>query len=121
MGVSLLFLCIICPVNAGGIFRNSGGNWYLDFENTGENDISMHFGTMGDNPVTGDWNNDGISDMGVYRPSSGNWYLETAETGAVYRTFHFGTAGDNPVTGDWNNDGISDVGVFPAIQRELVL
>jgi PKD repeat protein len=112
LGVSLLFLCLINPVSAVGIFRNSVGNWYLDYENTGENDISMHFGTTGDIGVTGDWNNDGISDMGIYRPSGGNWYLETAKTGAVYRTFHFGTTGDIPVTGDWNNDGISDIGVF---------
>ena len=112
MGISLLFLCLVNPVSAVGVFRNTEGKWNLDYNNTGQNDKTFHFGTKGDIPVIGDWNKDGTSDVGVFRPSNGNWYLETTKTGVVYRTFHFGTTSDIPLIGDWNNDGTSDVGVF---------
>ncbi len=56
----------------------------------------FRFGTTGDIPVTGDWNNDGSCDAGIFRSSSGYWALETTKTGAVYRKFHFGTQGDLP-------------------------
>ncbi len=112
LGVLLLFFGLIYPVSAVGIFRNTNGNWNLDFNNSGQIDKSFYFGTKGDAPVTGDWNNDGSSDVGVFRPSTGNWILETTKTGVVYKRFTFGMKGDAPVTGDWNNDGSSDVGVF---------
>ncbi len=103
-----------------GVFRNSTGNWYLDTTKTGVVNKTFHFGTTGDNPVVGDWNNDGTNNVGVFRPSNGNWFLDTTKTGVVNKTFHFGTTGDIPVIGDWNNDGTTDVGVFRSIHRELV-
>ena len=48
--------------------RPSSGNWYLETAKTGNVDRTFHFGTTGDIPVIGDWNNDGISDVGVFRP-----------------------------------------------------
>jgi PKD repeat protein len=112
LGVSLLLLCLVYPVNAIGIFRNTNGNWSLDYNNAGVNDKTFHFGKLGDIPVIGDWNKDGISDVGVFRPSTGNWYLDTTKTGVVNKTFQFGKTGDIPVIGDWNGDGASDAGVF---------
>ena len=95
-----------------GVFRPSNGNWYLGYNQNGVVDTSFHFGTSGDIPVVGDWNNDNVSDYGVFRPSNGNWYLETTKTGVVDTAFHFGTTGDIPVVGDWDGNGISDIGVF---------
>jgi hypothetical protein len=95
-----------------GVFRPSNGNWYLGYNQNGVVDTSFHFGTSGDIPVVGDWNNDDVFDYGVFRPSNGNWYLETTKTGVVETAFHFGTAGDIPVVGDWNGNGVSDAGVF---------
>ena len=43
LGVSLLFLCMIYPVSAVGVFRNSEGNWYLDYNNTGIIDKTIAF------------------------------------------------------------------------------
>jgi Tol biopolymer transport system component len=95
-----------------GVFRPSNGNWYLDYNKTGTVDRAFHFGTNGDIPVVGDWNNDNVSDYGVFRPLNGNWYLETAKTGVVDTSFHFGKGGDIPVVGDWDGNGVSDAGVF---------
>ena len=111
MGVSLLFLCIICPVNAGEYSETQEVTGIWITKEPGENDISMHFGTVGDNPVTGDWNNDGISIWGYIGHPTGTGISTTAKTGAYSRPSIWAT-GDIPVVGDWNNDGISDVGVF---------
>lgn len=48
-----------------------GGNWYID--NNGddflsETDKTIYFGTTGDIPLIGDWNNDGTLNAGVSRP-----------------------------------------------------
>jgi hypothetical protein len=87
-----------------GVFRPSNGNWYLETTKTGVVNKTFHFGTTGDIPVVGDWNNDGTTNVGVFRPSNGNWYLETTKTGVVNVTFHFGTTGDSPVVGKWFED-----------------
>ncbi len=52
----------------------STGNWYLETTKTGVVSSFFHFGTAGDIPVVGDWNNHGTTDVGVFRPSNGNWY-----------------------------------------------
>jgi C1A family cysteine protease len=95
-----------------GIFRNSTGNWYLDYNTTGIVDKEFHFGSTNDIPVIGDWNGDQTSDVGVFRPSNGYWYLNYYKDSISHKAFHFGKYGDIPVIGDWNGDQISDVGVF---------
>ncbi|TAK96919.1 hypothetical protein EPO05_00635 [Patescibacteria group bacterium] len=58
-----------------------GGKWQLDIDNDYTLDNSTTeklpqlFGTsVGDVPVTGDWNGDGTTDLGIFR--SGKWYLD---------------------------------------------
>jgi hypothetical protein len=84
-----------------GVFRPSNGNWFLDTNQSSVVNTTFHFGTTGDIPVVGDWNNDGMANVGVFRPSNGNWYLDTTNTGVVNTTFHFGTTGDTPIVGEW--------------------
>jgi PKD repeat protein len=95
-----------------GVFRNSTGNWYLDYNNNGVVDKNFRFGITGDNPVVGDWDGNELTDVGVYRPSTGTWYLETVKQGIVYKTFRFGITGDYPVVGDWDGNELTDVGVY---------
>jgi hypothetical protein len=95
-----------------GVFRPIDGNWYLDYNKTGVVEKVFHFGKMGDNPVVGDWDGNGISDAGVFRPATGTWYLDTTKTGVVNNSFQFGKSGDIPVVGDWDGNGISDISVF---------
>jgi len=105
-----------------GVFRNSTHLFYLDYNGNGawngaSVDRQYNFGITGDIPVTGDWNNDGISEIGVFRPSTHLFYLDYNGNGvwngaAIDRQYNFGITGDIPITGDWNNDGISEIGVF---------
>ena len=93
----------------------SAGTWTLDSNGDGVlngTDKTVHFGTAGDLPVVGDWNNDSSSEIGVFRPSNGNWYLDYNADGVVDKTFHFGKNGDIPLVGDWNGDRITDAAVF---------
>ncbi|MEZ5584680.1 MAG: hypothetical protein R3F37_19625 [Candidatus Competibacteraceae bacterium] len=78
-------------------------------------DGCIPFGAPSDRPVSGDWNNDGFSDIGVYR--NGTWLLDLNgnrkwDGCATDGCFPFGAPSDFPVVGDWNNDGFSQgVGV----------
>ena len=106
------------PMYMRGVFRN--GTWYLDLNGNGvwdgtPTDGLSKFGILGDIPVTGDWNGDGITEIGVFR--NGAWYFDLngnnvwdgTPTDALIR---FGILGDIPVTGDWNGDGTTEIGVF---------
>jgi uncharacterized membrane protein len=94
------------------------GKWFIDNGNgIWEKSIDVlhrNFGRIGDLPVTGDWNGDGITDIGFYR--DGKWRLDTNGNGVRDAgdtlVDNFGRAGDQPLSGDWNHDGIAEIGVF---------
>jgi hypothetical protein len=91
----------------------SGAFWWMMARLEGWND----FGITGDLPVSGDWNNDRITEIGVYRPSTQMFYLDYNGNGAwngslADRSYNFGITGDLPVSGDWNHDGITEIGVY---------
>jgi hypothetical protein len=103
-----------------GVVRNAGGvlEFYLDMNGNGVWDPAIdrvtYFGTVGDIPVTGDWNGTGTTKIGVFRNGqlfrdmNGNGYWD-AGTDQITA---FGIAGDLPVTGDWNGTGTTKIGVF---------
>jgi hypothetical protein len=105
-----------------GIFRPSTHLFYLDYNGNGVwngavVDKTYNFGITGDIPVSGDWNNDTISEIGIFRPSTHLFYLDYNGNGAwngasVDRSYNFGITGDIPITGDWNSDGRPEIGVF---------
>jgi hypothetical protein len=68
-----------------------------------KDDLVYTFGAPGDKSVTGDWNNNGRTEIGVVR-SNNNWLLDASGNGA-YGTgdlaYMFGQAGDTYVTGKW--------------------
>lgn len=47
-----------------GVFRD--GLWLIDHNRDGVPDEVIEFGSPGDQPLTGDWNGDGIHDIGVW-------------------------------------------------------
>jgi hypothetical protein len=105
-----------------GVFRNSTHLFYLDYNGSGtwngaSIDKQYNFGLSGDLPVTGDWNNDGKSEIGVFRNSTHMFYLDYNGNGAWNgasgdKQYNFGVSGDLPVSGDWNGDGSAEIGVF---------
>ncbi|HVF29665.1 MAG TPA: SBBP repeat-containing protein [Pyrinomonadaceae bacterium] len=90
----------------------------FDLRNTltsGPADITVNRGIVGDVPVAGDFNGDGIDTASTF--NNGVWKINNANvTVSGYPTspftVNFGQAGDLPVVGDWNNDGIDTVGVY---------
>jgi hypothetical protein len=65
----------------------------------------------GDQPVVGDWNGDGRTDIGVVRNRT--WYQrDSVSSGATHRTFAFGNIGDRRLAGDWDHDGRDSPAVF---------
>lgn len=75
---------------------------------------SIGFGntTLGDIPITGDFNGDGFDDISVYR--NGAWIQKLSGAGgigtgpAAAAAGGFGTTGDIPLVGDINGDGRDD-------------
>ncbi len=73
--------------------------------------------TAGSNyqPITGDWNGDGIGDVGVYDQNTGIFYFKNGyDFGNNGQTTYQWTAGANyrAITGDFNGDGKWDIGLW---------
>jgi parallel beta-helix repeat protein len=114
---------IIPPVSSKiGVFRNSTHQFYLDYNGNGvwngaAVDRQYNFGISGDIPVTGDWNNNGTTEIGVFRNSTHLFYLDNNgdgvwNGGSIDKQYNFGISGDIPISGDWNNNGTTEIGVF---------
>ncbi|HYH34216.1 MAG TPA: peptidoglycan DD-metalloendopeptidase family protein [Nocardioides sp.] len=69
---------------------------------------TIAFGAASDQPVVGDWDGNGRTDVGVRTPATRTFQLRTPD-GVVPVTF--GAARDLPVAGDWDGDGRWEVGV----------
>ena len=85
-----------------GVFRPNNGALYLKNTNaTGFADIQINYGLPGDQPITGDWNNDGVDTIGIYR--NGTFYLRNTNTiGFADLVFALGINGDMPIAGNWD-------------------
>ena len=98
-----------------GVHR--GAAWYLDADNSqkanADADEYFFLGLVGDDPLVGDWNGDGVDEVGVHRGTA--WYLDMDGNqrwnASIDVYFNFGLAGDDPLVGDWNGDGMDEVGV----------
>ena len=80
-------------------------------------DHVFHFGAVGDRPVAGDWNGDGVSTIGVF--ADGRWHLDRngdGEFNDLDEEKEYGAVGDIPVVGDFNGDGIDELGVYRGTQ-----
>ena len=103
------------PASQIGVVRNNN-TWLLDSSGEGKygaSDLSYVFGKTGDVFVTGDWNNDGKTDLGVVR-NNYTWLLDASGNGAYGAgdlSYVFGKTGDVYVAGDWNTNGKTKIGV----------
>jgi hypothetical protein len=91
--------------------RLATAQWFLRTSPTsGGADISFPYGDPGDQPITGDWNGDGVDTVGVRR---GNVFLlrNSNTPGPAEIAFVFGDPNDYLIIGDWDGDGIDGVGV----------
>jgi len=67
---------------------------------------------LGDTPVPGDYNGDGISDPAIWRSSAGVWIIPLSPTFTSYAFYSWGTTGDTPVGADVDGDGQTDIGFW---------
>jgi Tol biopolymer transport system component len=102
------------------IYRPSEARFYIMNE-LGENegglgaaDYSFLFGNVGDKPVVGDWDGDGVDEIGLHRETTGFFYYRnTLTTGVADGQLFFGDPGDRFVAGDWGVvDGVDTPGMF---------
>ena len=73
---------------------------------------TIAFGGVGDLPIVGDWDGDGVDTIGVYRPSDATFLLRNSNTAGnpdLVAAFGFPTA--IPLVGDWDGDGDTTIGV----------
>jgi PKD repeat protein len=102
-----------------GIYKE--GVWNLDrYGNGGIGAGTLTYSAwdnaVGDLPIAGDWNGEGIPETGVYRPGVG-FYLKMDNSGTWNPSTDVYLAWDNaaidlPIAGDWNMDGRTETGVY---------
>lgn len=68
----------------------------------------LPFGKATDEPVLGDWDGDGQTNLGLRIPKRSMFKLQTP--GGLVK-FRFGNPADRPVSGDWDGSGTAEVGV----------
>lgn len=88
---------------------NTGGWWVLGGQ--GSQAVNYTWGTMGDDPVQGDYDADGKTDFAVFRSGNNNWYIVNSATNTTDQ-FAFGTTNDVPAQADFDGDGKTDPAVF---------
>jgi hypothetical protein len=103
------------------VFRSTttGNNWFFDNNMDGSIDAQDRFGQVGDIPLVGDLNDDGIMDRAVFRSvtKGNNWFIDYSMDGSIDAQNRFGQIGDIPLVGDFNNDGIMDRAVFRGVTK----
>lgn len=75
--------------------------------------VPAGFPVLGDTPVVGKFDGDGLDDPGIWRASTGVWIIPRSS--ANYGTFLFaqwGQLGDIPMTADFDGDGKADIGYY---------
>lgn len=86
---------------------------------TGTTPLRIAFGNNTDEPVSGDWNGDGQTDIGVRRPGWKAFLLRAAD--GTTTQVSFGRLLDIGVTGDWDGNGVTDLGVWDPATRVFTL
>ncbi len=97
--------------NEIGVYRPAIRRFYLDLNGNRSwdgtpTDASFVFGAVGDEPITGDWNDDGADEVGVYRPGTRRFFEDVNGNGVwdgipTDASFPFGASGDKPIVGMW--------------------
>jgi hypothetical protein len=113
-GIQASFTCGQTVANRDtiGVFRDPVTKFYLRNSNTsGFADIIVVYGSVGDQPLAGDFNGDNVDTLGTFR--QGVFFLRNSNsTGFADVVIGFGSPGDIAVMGDWNGDGVDTIGVY---------
>src|SRR5215212_1091428 len=108
-------------INTPGVFNPASGQWQLTNGIKGLNvnnstppvNFTFIFGQVGDTPIAGDWDGNGIDGVGLFRTGNSNFILSNGFQGTIdIKPFIFGSLGSRAIAGDWDGDGIDTIGVF---------
>jgi hypothetical protein len=104
------------------VWRASTGMWYWLTSSSGYSYAAAglrQWGnqSLGDKPLTGDFDGDGAADLAVWRASTGEWFWLTSSSGYAYAAMGYkqwGNAahGDVTLVGDMDGDGRSDLVIW---------
>jgi hypothetical protein len=102
------------------VWRSSTGTWYWLTSSTGYDYAQSNLrqwgnATFGDQPMLGDLDGDGRSELVIWRPTSGTWYWLTSGstyTGAAGIQWGNQSMGDIPLLADFDGDGRADLTVW---------
>ncbi|HXH06230.1 MAG TPA: VCBS repeat-containing protein, partial [Vicinamibacterales bacterium] len=100
------------------VWRADEGIWYIltsssSYSHSAFRMFRWGHRLLGDIPVTGDFDGDGLADLTVWRPSEGLWWVRTSSSAfRSYFVVRWGVGGDVPVSADFDGDGCSDVAVW---------
>jgi hypothetical protein len=106
------------------VWRAPSGRWFvlkshMNYSAAFPFTIQWGLGSVGDQPVAGDYDGDGATDVAVWRGPTGVWYV--LPSSGEYSTSHMSAiewgkagAGDRPVVADFDGDGRSDITVWRA-------
>jgi len=87
-----------------GFFQNSqsGSKFKLDSDINGKIDNEISYGKIGDKPIVGDWDDDGLDGIGYFRPSDQTFYFDNNLDGLDdMLSIRYGKSADIPISGKW--------------------
>ena len=95
-----------------GVYRPSTQHAYLYADLSSKTfDTNGAFGNIGDIPLVGDFDGNGVWDLAVYR--AGNWLMDTHHDFTVGQSTAFGgDPVDVPLAADFDADGIADLIIY---------
>jgi hypothetical protein len=110
------------------LYRPSEGRFYVINElganegGLGPAEFTYFFGNLGDLPLAGDFDGDGVDTFGLHRASTGLIYLRNSHTpGSADVGYVFGDGGDRIVAGDWEGDGSDTMGLLRPAEARFYL
>lgn len=89
------------------VFRRSASSSFVVRRADGRA-VNLAVGQGFHEPVVGDWDGDGQTEIGTWDPRT---YSFTLAGEAAFYTVKVGTRGDRPVVGDFDGDGVTELGV----------
>ncbi len=92
------------------VFDTSDGYWYILYANGGAEAIQWGWPSV--EPVSGDYDGDGIDDLAVFDQATGRWFIRSVAGATIAWEVFWGWPGVRPVPGDYNGNGTNDLAIL---------